>query len=80
MGQRAAAVVQGMITVGPRARHIAEAALEAGMASQAVHVVEDNEAAVRLLRELVREGDVVLIKGSRSMAMEQIVAALTREV
>ena len=79
VGVRAADVVDILLTVGPRARYIAEAAQEAGMAPEAVHILEDNETALRLLRALVREGDVVLIKGSRSMAMEQIVGPLTRE-
>lgn len=36
------------------------------------------EECVRALRDVVREGDVVLVKGSRSMGMERIVEALTQ--
>jgi UDP-N-acetylmuramyl pentapeptide synthase len=38
--------------------------------------VETNSQAIEHLRQLVGPGDIVLVKGSRSMAMEEIVAAL----
>jgi len=78
VGCRAAGVVQLLITVGERARWIGEEALDCGMSSQAVHMLGDKESAVSLLRSLVESGDTVLVKGSRSMGMEQIVASLTR--
>jgi len=49
------------------------------MAPDAVFLVEDNDHAIALLRELLGSGpggDLLLIKGSRSLEMEQIVAAL----
>ena len=78
VGCRAADVVQLLITVGERARWIGEEALECGMASQAVHMLEDKDSAVRLLHSLVESGDTILVKGSRSMGMEEIVASLSR--
>jgi len=33
---------------------------------------------VRLLHSLVESGDTILVKGSRSMGMEEIVASLSR--
>jgi len=78
VGCRAADVVQILITVGPRARWIGEEAIACGLPEDCVHMVDDNEAALSCLREVMRAGDTVLVKGSRGMAMEQIVAALTR--
>ena len=78
VGCRAADVVQMLITVGDRARWIGEEALDCGMANDAVHMLSDRESAVSLLQDLVQSGDTVLVKGSRSMGMEQIVASLTR--
>jgi len=78
VGCRAAGVVQLLITVGERARWIGEEARDCGMASQAVHMLSDKESAVSVLRSLVETGDTILVKGSRSMGMEQIVASLTR--
>jgi len=78
VGRRAADVVHLLITVGPRARWIAEEALACGMPKEAVLMVDDRETALAHLQEIVGPDDVVLVKGSRGMAMEHIVAALTR--
>jgi len=67
-----------LLTVGTRARWIAEAAGEAGMATAQIRSVQDVQAAIASLQALLRPGDVVLIKGSRGMAMERIVAAIER--
>lgn len=81
VGQRVATVAQLLVCVGRRARWIAETARAAGMAAAQVLVFDENHAAALALRQLLQAGDYVLIKGSRGMAMEQLVAALqhTRE-
>jgi UDP-N-acetylmuramoyl-tripeptide--D-alanyl-D-alanine ligase len=78
VGGRAAQVVTKLVTVGQRARWIAEEALSSGMQPADVHPVVSNADAVAILQGLMRPGDVVLIKGSRSAAMESIVDALSR--
>jgi len=78
VGVRAADVADILVTVGERGRIIGEEALAVGMPDDRVHILEDNEAAIRLLEGLVGEGDVVLVKGSRAMMMEEIVSALGR--
>lgn len=74
VGQRCGRDVDLLVTVGARARMIAAAARQSGL--DAIHETPDNASAIALLREFLREGDVVLIKGSRGMAMEEIVHAL----
>jgi len=76
VGRRCAQIVDLLVTVGKGGHLIAEAALEAGLSTSSVHAVGDNQAAVELLSDLLREGDHVLIKGSRGMAMEAIVNSL----
>ncbi|MGD2251949.1 MAG: UDP-N-acetylmuramoyl-tripeptide--D-alanyl-D-alanine ligase [Anaerolineales bacterium] len=76
VGARAAEVVDELITVGPRAKLIADEAKRAGLQTAAVVLVEDSQAAIEHLRGRVGEGDVVLVKGSRGVRMDQIIAAL----
>jgi UDP-N-acetylmuramoyl-tripeptide--D-alanyl-D-alanine ligase len=76
VGRRATDVVSILVTVGERGRLIGKSAIEHGMMPESVIHVADNVAAVARLRELIHRGDVVLIKGSRGMAMEEIVHAL----
>ena len=76
VGCRAADTVDELITVGPRSQLIAEEAHACGLSPQAITQVETNDQAIAHLREIIRHGDIVLVKGSRSMAMEEIVAAL----
>ena len=76
MGRRALDVVAVLITVGERGRFIAEEALAWGMEEERVFIEEDNEGAIACLREIVAPGDIILVKGSRGMEMERIVAAL----
>lgn len=65
-----------VVTVGGApARALAEAARAAG--APVVHHVADSAAAAGLVRSLVREGDAVLVKGSRGIRMEVVVQALT---
>lgn len=78
VGRRAAAVADALITVGPRARISAEEAGLSGLPSSRITSVKDNAAAIQVLRKMIQPGDVVLIKGSRALRMEEIVAQLER--
>lgn len=78
VGQRAAETVSLLVTVGKLGRLIAEEAIARGLPRAMVHPVADNDEAVQVLRIILIEGDVVLVKGSRGIAMESIVAELRR--
>lgn len=69
-----------LCTVGELAREIASGALAAGMHPEHVHVFEKKSQAIEFLRSYLQEGDLVLIKGSRGMKMEEIASALTEKV
>jgi UDP-N-acetylmuramoyl-tripeptide--D-alanyl-D-alanine ligase len=75
IGERAAQCADLLITVGFRSRATAEAALDAGMKDMQVRSYELNESS-RAGKELeadLKEGDIVLIKGSQSIRMERTV-------
>jgi len=76
VGCRAAGTVNLLVTVGRRAHLMAEEARGCGLSPDAITEVETNAQAIAHLRQAVQPGDIVLVKGSRSMAMEEIVAAL----
>lgn len=78
IGARAAEVADLLICVGARARWIAEEAQASGMPADRVHILAENAQAVQLLQTQLQPGDFLLVKGSRGMAMEEIVAALQR--
>lgn len=79
VGVRAAEVADTLITVGKLARIIAESAHKAGLPSSKIHVTDGVEQATDLLRGILREGDVALVKGSHGLRMDRIAAALEVE-
>ncbi|MEI7644031.1 MAG: UDP-N-acetylmuramoyl-tripeptide--D-alanyl-D-alanine ligase [Chloroflexales bacterium] len=78
VGQRAAEVAQLLITIGRRARWIAEAAQMAGMPADQVMTFDTSAEAASATRPLLQPGDHVLVKASRGMELEHVVAALQR--
>ena len=72
----AEAGVDLLVTVGSLAALIGEQALYVGMEKSKIFHCPAVFGAVDYLRKSIQEGDVVLVKGSRGMKMEQIVAAL----
>ena len=78
VGMRALEVADVIVAVGPRGRIIGETALRWGMPADRVYIVEGNAEVIALLEQMVAEGDVILVKGSRGMQMEEIVNTLGR--
>jgi UDP-N-acetylmuramoyl-tripeptide--D-alanyl-D-alanine ligase len=69
--------VDALYALGELAPLVCEAARGAGLDAARAHVAADPDEIVRSLRAELRAGDVVLVKGSRSMRMERVVEALT---
>jgi UDP-N-acetylmuramoyl-tripeptide--D-alanyl-D-alanine ligase len=65
-----------VVGVGRRSKTLLDGAREAGFAEEALHHFENAEAAGAFLREQVREGDLVLLKGSRGVGLDKAVAML----
>lgn len=76
VGCRAALVAKYIIGVGERSRWTCQAAVECGAPKDRVFHVMTNGEALEVLNEIVKEKSVILVKGSRGMKMEEIVAGL----
>jgi UDP-N-acetylmuramoyl-tripeptide--D-alanyl-D-alanine ligase len=77
VGARAAMVVDGLVTVGPRGRWIADAAMAAGLARTAS--ADDADGALEVVERTLapRAGDLLLIKGSRGVELDRLVVAMS---
>jgi UDP-N-acetylmuramoyl-tripeptide--D-alanyl-D-alanine ligase len=73
IGRSAARLGVGtVITLGPLSKHVLEGALEAGMPHSRLFAAGSHAEAAALLKQHSKNGDAVLIKGSRGMKMEKI--------
>jgi UDP-N-acetylmuramoyl-tripeptide--D-alanyl-D-alanine ligase len=69
----AEAGVDFLITVGEASKATCRAAEEAGIPADSIAAFADSVSAGKFLQEKLKEGDVVLIKGSQGMRMERVV-------
>jgi UDP-N-acetylmuramoyl-tripeptide--D-alanyl-D-alanine ligase len=76
VGVRAAEVVDALITVGKRGHIIANAARRAGLGLMKITEFDNHTDTIAHLRKFLTKDDIVLIKGSRGIRMDRIVAAL----
>ncbi|MFY9175281.1 MAG: UDP-N-acetylmuramoyl-tripeptide--D-alanyl-D-alanine ligase [Peptococcia bacterium] len=67
-----------LFTVGKLARYIAEGAITAGFPESGIGLCQNNQEALSYLKKALQPGDVILIKGSRGVKMEEIVTDLAR--
>lgn len=77
VGEHAARRAEALVAIGPRAATIAEAAAAAGLGPVRHFATKDE--ALPALRELDRQGNVLLFKGSRGMALDELVATLCEQ-
>jgi UDP-N-acetylmuramoyl-tripeptide--D-alanyl-D-alanine ligase len=62
--------------VGKRTRALLDGARDAGFSDNALHHFDDAQSAGEFLKNEIREGDLVLIKGSRGVGLDKAVAML----
>jgi UDP-N-acetylmuramyl pentapeptide synthase len=68
-----------LITVGSRSKATAEAAKEAGMGEGWILECKNSKEAGEEVLNILKEGDVVYVKGSQSMRMEKALKLLVSE-
>jgi len=76
VGARAALVVDVLVTVGELGKLIGDEARASGFATASLHIMPTDTDTVALLYELLREDDLVLVKGSRAVGMDSVVAQI----
>ncbi|MBU1613425.1 hypothetical protein KKC87_03280, partial [Patescibacteria group bacterium] len=68
-----------LITVGEASKHTAVSAREAGLDEHRVATFADSATAGKFLQDIIKEGDVILVKGSQGARMEKIVKEIMAE-
>ena len=78
IGDLAGGFADVLVCVGARSKFIADSAANQ-MRKENIHLFETSELAKNKVQELIREGDLILIKGSQGMRMEMIVEEIMAE-
>ncbi len=65
-----------LATVGVRSRLTAEEALSSGMHESKIFQFDDSVEAGKFMKDLIKEGDIILVKGSQGVRMERCVEEL----
>ena len=76
VGLRALDVADILVTVGELGALIGDEARRNGMPADRLRICASNDEATQFLTTLIRPGDMVLVKGSRGLHMEDIVITL----
>jgi UDP-N-acetylmuramoyl-tripeptide--D-alanyl-D-alanine ligase len=81
IGKAAAAVgLHILVAVGKYADYVKKGAVEGGIGDDRVHTFAHKSHLAGWLAGMLKEGDVLLVKGSRGMEMESVVWELTKEM
>jgi len=78
IGERVAKNSDLLFTFGPRAKFIAQGATQKGMAFEKIFQFDTIEEGKLKLQEEIKEGDLVLVDGSKEMGMAEIVEEIKR--
>ena len=76
VGKMAAQVVDVLVTVGTAAKLIAEAARKNGLSKKNIKSFNSADEAIEVVQNLIKKGDLVLVKGSHDMELGKIVEAI----
>lgn len=80
VGEKAAAVADLLVAVGKEAPTMKKGAMEAGMKEEYIFTFFDSAEAGRFLKDKLRLGDLVLVKGSQNrVRMEKLVKAIMKD-
>ncbi|MBU4284899.1 hypothetical protein KKF60_01685 [Patescibacteria group bacterium] len=78
VGKKAAEVADLIFAVGNRAGFVVEGAINAGFDSNKIFQFPNSEQAKMAVQKELKENDIILIKGSRSMEMEKVIEEIVK--
>jgi UDP-N-acetylmuramoyl-tripeptide--D-alanyl-D-alanine ligase len=73
IGERVTKVADLLFTVGSRAKFFAQGAFKKGMEREKIFQFEEIEEAKKNLKKEIKEGDLILVDGSKEMRMGEII-------
>ncbi len=73
IGEYAAKCADLLFTVGPRAKFIAQGAKQKGFLDESIFSFDTTYQAKLKVQEIIQEGDIILVDGSKEMNMQEIV-------
>ncbi len=76
IGEKVAEFCDLLFTFGERAKFIAQGAALKGMEAEKIFQFENFEKGTEKLKKEIKEGDLILVDGSRELEMERVVKAL----
>lgn len=79
VGQYVARVADILVTIGEKGKMIAKAAKKNNMPEDRVFEFSNSNEAGRFLQERIKEGDLILVKGSQSVRTEKVVKEIMAE-
>jgi len=68
----------GLFLFGEMSQYYADGAERVGMSPEKIKIFESKDDMSAHLKSFLKEGDVLLVKGSRSMKMEEVVNSIVK--
>jgi UDP-N-acetylmuramoyl-tripeptide--D-alanyl-D-alanine ligase len=78
-GKEVAEICNILLTVGMRSIKMAEGALDNQMSEKDIYQFEDSAEAGKALQDIMKENDIILVKGSQSKRMEKVIFEVMAE-
>jgi len=79
VGRLVGQIVNLLVTVGPRAKFVAEAAKNSGLPESQILSFDTAAEASSAVQDLMKQGDLILVKASRAVELERVVEEI-REI
>lgn len=76
IGEQVVGSADMLIVVGPRAKSIAEGAISKKFAKKNIFSFDNSRQTAEFLKGAIKEGDIVLLKGSQGVRLERAVASI----